>query len=126
MFDRKASYAGAADSSLPANNSVQIHRNSLPQNLLLDSEKARKTQITLKSRLLSSRNVLAAVQLKIPDFGDVPLCLWVKLRYVKRNEVKGRWIKLNNDSFHNQRGHAVAQLVEALRYKPEGRGFDSR
>jgi hypothetical protein len=23
-------------------------------------------------------------------------------------------------------GHAVAQLVEALRYKPEGRGFDSQ
>ena len=23
-------------------------------------------------------------------------------------------------------GHAVAQLVEALRYKPEGRWFDSR
>jgi hypothetical protein len=23
-------------------------------------------------------------------------------------------------------GHAVAQLVEALRYKPECRGFDSR
>ena len=23
-------------------------------------------------------------------------------------------------------GHAVVQLVEALRYKPEGRGFDSR
>jgi hypothetical protein len=23
-------------------------------------------------------------------------------------------------------GHAVTQLVEALRYKPEGRGFDSR
>jgi len=23
-------------------------------------------------------------------------------------------------------GHTVAQLVEALRYKPEGRGFDSR
>jgi hypothetical protein len=23
-------------------------------------------------------------------------------------------------------GHAVALLVEALRYKPEGRGFDSR
>ena len=23
-------------------------------------------------------------------------------------------------------GHAMAQLVEALRYKPEGRGFDSR
>ena len=24
------------------------------------------------------------------------------------------------------RGHAVAQLVEAVRYRPEGRGFDSR
>jgi hypothetical protein len=23
------------------------------------------------------------------------------------------------------KGHAVAQLVEALRYKPEGSGFDS-
>jgi hypothetical protein len=23
-------------------------------------------------------------------------------------------------------GHAVAQLVKALHYKPEGRGFDSR
>ena len=26
----------------------------------------------------------------------------------------------------DSRGHAVAQLVEALRYKSEGRGFDSR
>jgi hypothetical protein len=25
-----------------------------------------------------------------------------------------------------QRGYAVTQLVEALHYKPEGRGFDSR
>jgi len=24
------------------------------------------------------------------------------------------------------KGHAVAQMVEALRYKSEGRGFDSR
>jgi len=26
----------------------------------------------------------------------------------------------------HQAGHAVAQLFEALHYKPEGRGFDSR
>jgi len=26
----------------------------------------------------------------------------------------------------SRRSYAVAQLVEALRYKPEGRGFDSR
>jgi hypothetical protein len=25
-----------------------------------------------------------------------------------------------------EKGHAVAQLIEALCYKPEGRGFDSR
>ena len=25
-----------------------------------------------------------------------------------------------------RKGHAVAQLVEALSYRPEGRGFDSR
>ena len=27
---------------------------------------------------------------------------------------------------HEMMGQAVAQLVEALRYKPEGGGFDSR
>ena len=27
--------------------------------------------------------------------------------------------------YSNHMGHAVSQLVEALRYKPEGRGFDS-
>jgi hypothetical protein len=26
----------------------------------------------------------------------------------------------------HEMGHAVAQLVEAMRYKPKGRGFDSR
>jgi hypothetical protein len=28
--------------------------------------------------------------------------------------------------YKGQQGHAVAQLVEAVRYKPERRGFDSR
>ena len=28
--------------------------------------------------------------------------------------------------YQNELGQAVAQLVEALRYKSEGRGFDSR
>jgi len=31
-----------------------------------------------------------------------------------------------NDALYICWGHAVAQLVEALRYKSEGRGFDSR
>ena len=30
------------------------------------------------------------------------------------------------ESHAHSLGHAVAQLVEALRHKPEGRGFDSR
>ena len=28
--------------------------------------------------------------------------------------------------YKRNRGYAAAQLVEALRYKPEGRGFDTR
>jgi hypothetical protein len=30
-----------------------------------------------------------------------------------------------SDAYVPTLGHAVARLVEALRYKPEGRGFDS-
>jgi hypothetical protein len=41
----------------------------------------------------------------------------------KRQEKKNIKIKESNN---NKRGHAVAHLVEALRYKPEGRGFVSR
>ena len=35
-------------------------------------------------------------------------------------------MKHNNGDYDHHKGHAVAQLVEALRYMPEGRGFDSR
>jgi hypothetical protein len=34
------------------------------------------------------------------------------------------WLEFRTD-YMSPSGHAVAQLVEALRYKPEGRGFDS-
>jgi hypothetical protein len=35
-----------------------------------------------------------------------------------------RHLKINfNKTTSKRRGHAVAQLVEALLYKPEGRGF---
>jgi hypothetical protein len=33
---------------------------------------------------------------------------------------------MNNIEMYLKKQHAVAQLVEALRYKPEGRGIDSR
>jgi hypothetical protein len=41
-----------------------------------------------------------------------------------RNNIKSHlhWIKYS--STQNYPGCAVAQLVEALRYKPEGRGLD--
>ena len=32
-------------------------------------------------------------------------------------------VKTNLSFPHHEGGHAVAQLVEALRYEPEGRGF---
>ena len=37
----------------------------------------------------------------------------------------GKWDEIRTGLLLD-RGHGVAQLVEALRYKPEGRGFDSR
>jgi len=40
-------------------------------------------------------------------------------------EVYNRFLS-NSTVTCNDRGHAVAQLVEALRYKPEDRGLDSR
>jgi hypothetical protein len=39
--------------------------------------------------------------------------------------MKGN-ITLEYCLLHNMSGHALAQLVEALHYKPEGREFDSR
>jgi len=33
---------------------------------------------------------------------------------------------INYSHYMSTRGHAVAQLIEALRYKSEGRGFGSR
>jgi len=33
---------------------------------------------------------------------------------------------MNKHKVRYSRGHTVVQLVEALRYKPEGCGFDSR
>ena len=43
-----------------------------------------------------------------------------------RSESPVRSTKANSVWCYNTSGHAVAQLVEALRYKSERRGFDSR
>jgi hypothetical protein len=40
-----------------------------------------------------------------------------------KNTVIKKQVK---DAIYKTSRHAVAQLVEALHYKPEGRGFDSR
>jgi len=44
------------------------------------------------------------------------------------NNVFKTFMSLYESSLHihSSRGYLVAQLVEALRYKPEGRGFNSR
>jgi hypothetical protein len=40
--------------------------------------------------------------------------------------VRNRRCNRTEEEEEEEEGHAVAQLVEALRYMPEGRGFDSR
>jgi hypothetical protein len=43
---------------------------------------------------------------------------------VQSPRLFGLWTR--RQQYPSKRGHAVAQLVEVLRYKPEGRGFDWR
>jgi hypothetical protein len=51
---------------------------------------------------------------------------------IRATSAAGFVVEVNTTDIHFywprllDRGYAVAQLVEALRYKPEGRGFDSR
>ena len=72
---------------------------------------------------LNSSRIPAAI---LPLF----LRLHKVLNYVQVNFILGPFAKLQTATIgfviSACRGHAVAQLVEALRYKPEGRGFDSR
>jgi len=47
----------------------------------------------------------------------------------KLGEVGTKFLRNASLNFYRYNllgGHLVAQLVEVLRYKPEGRGFDSR
>ena len=43
------------------------------------------------------------------------------IKYMFKEAQKNIWV-----NYPERNGHAVEQLVKALRYKPEGRGFDSR
>jgi hypothetical protein len=52
------------------------------------------------------------------------MSLWVLLQLGTRADRTRVWDHIIFDT--NYLGHAMAQLFEVLRYKPEGRGFDSR
>ena len=68
-------------------------------------------------RLVVSQNRYSAVQYTyIPNALFVFVFLW----------CIGLLLSILYSPIVSERGHAVAQLVEALRFKPEGRGFDSR
>ena len=54
----------------------------------------------------------------------IDACLWTNPSYRAIHSLRSSSIIYPSTPFSG--GHAVAQLVEALRYKPEGRGFDSR
>jgi len=45
----------------------------------------------------------------------------MNIKYMFKDVQKTIWV-----NYPERRGHEVAQLVEALRYKPEGHRFDSR
>jgi hypothetical protein len=48
------------------------------------------------------------------------------VNFIKYKILQAKFACFFVDLFKCRLGHAVAQLVEALRYKQEGRGFDSR
>ena len=55
--------------------------------------------------------------------------LYAIINYPSNSRCKSYAVQqasFNNLSYSYTKGYAVAQLVEALRYKPEGCGFDSR
>ena len=54
--------------------------------------------------------------------------LYRRKKFIKAKcplEINHLYLYLLIQNYIKSAGHAVAQLVEALRYKPEGRGFDS-
>jgi len=46
--------------------------------------------------------------------------------FAKRKRQKRANSVTFRPEYYTVKGHVVAHLVEALRYKPEGRGFDSQ
>jgi len=56
------------------------------------------------------------------------MCVPIVLKYGSLNllEPSGPVQACNGIALFMNAGYALAQLVEALRYKPEGPGFDSR
>ena len=54
----------------------------------------------------------------------------IKIDISERDCQDVNWIELSHNGIWGRAvwtlGYAVAHLVEALRYKPEGRGFESR
>jgi hypothetical protein len=59
------------------------------------------------------------------------LYMGLQLYLVQKGENINLWCLITGRlsqhlELHEARGHAVEQLVEALCYKPEDRGFDSR
>jgi hypothetical protein len=54
-------------------------------------------------------------------------CIIFGRRYIEKYLLMMTQVDVETRMLDTQKcyvGHAVAQLVEALRYKPEGRGFD--
>ena len=51
---------------------------------------------------------------------------YISMQVPLLNTISVRSVWWNNTCYITTRGHVVAELVETMCYKPEGRGFDSR
>jgi len=70
-------------------------------------------------RLLPVRHLRILLVTVLPDLSRAPTVISLCINYGKDSVAQYGGLLL-------QTGHPVALLVEALRYKLEGRGFDSR
>ena len=73
--------------------------------------------------------IVQNIDIDIPDNTALPHIRQITLQtteLISREIEKWKGSEMHLKSFSSLSGHAVAQLVEALPYKSEGRGFDSR
>ena len=84
---------------------------------------------SLPALLTFLRNMLTSfhtVKTAVAGCSETSVRSYQTTRFHTRERNLGPKIKKIHQALSEKTGHVVAQLVEALSYMPEGRGFDSR